>query len=538
MTAGVRGDAGSGRPSDLSAVGAARGRSDGASDPRFDDLIAVLRRAKQRASLLQFAENLATAIALGLAVFCLLALVHRVMPGLAPIVGFEWLTLPAWLADIGAPPLPQHVLVAVIAGIAALIASEYLLYRRRTVGIDRMAVAADRRYGTAERLSTALALARKSDRNGVVGEALLNDALKRAGTVDESSLVPFRVPRPAIAIPVLTVAAILLALWPQPEPRAQSTADLPRTSAAAQAADLERLEVAANLQAVAAVLAQDGETRNDPVLQGIANELNELGLLVAANSDINAGDLANELERLRDLTAGAYERAGVGDRDPANQTRLVEGALEEFRQTEFGENTGDTAVAPEGPQAPQLPTDEDGNAPEVATIDAGEDGGAQAPLGGMDVAADDIDPADGAPAANANPIRGNQTTDYDNPYDEVEPTTRAMPDEAELIGVGEGYEGDVAGLGGADLWGEAGAITPIGVDGEFVLEDEDPANGRMIRLNLPPIAELMGVDAGELAEGDGWRQLAEQEVQRTIIPAQARDAVGRYFQTLTPGTAE
>ena len=125
------------------------------------------------------------------------------------------------------------------------------------------------------------------------------------------------------------------------------------------------------------------------------------------------------------------------------------------------------------------------------------------------------------------------------PYEEGDIGGVPAPAEGELIGAGEGLGDDRPGIGDAALFGPDGRpIDPALVVGEMMLIDPDPADGRMLRFNLPPIEQLMGVAADGLEAGDGWRAFNEQEVKRAEVPAQDREVVGRYFQAIMAGPGE
>jgi hypothetical protein len=106
----------------------------------------------------------------------------------------------------------------------------------------------------------------------------------------------------------------------------------------------------------------------------------------------------------------------------------------------------------------------------------------------------------------------------------------------ELAGAAEGA-GDIAGIGGAALFGPDGRpLDPIAIAGQMLLQDRT-RDGRRIQLNLPPLTELMGVDAGALDTG-AWRNLIERQVNRTALPAADREVIMRYFEAMMREPAE
>jgi len=534
---GPRSKAGGASPSAMSVPVPSWQRPEGLIDLRLGTIVETLMLAGRRAALRSLVENVLVSVTVGLALFCALALANWVLGGLSPLLSLEWLALPAWLTDAAPSPIPYHLAAALFVSIATLLTLEILRYSRSR-GIIGLAVAADRRFAAAERLSTALTLARRGSTGGVVGEALIQDALRWSQKVNEDELVPWRLPRTAMAIPGLVLLAVLLAWLPQAigDDDSPAPANPSQVEAQAPEPEPERLALAEDIRAIAAIIAQDGRSRNDLEIQGIAGELNELGREVATNPELDAGAIANELERLRELAAGAYDRVGLDEEDAGNNARLIQNALNEVDQdadvmagAEFGED-----------QQPAPPADDNAEIGGIG-LQGGElpEGAPMVAPPGTEVDPQNLNNTDAPGIVQAEPIGAPPLANYDTPYDEDVPIDRPMPEEGELIGVGDGFEGDVAGLGAADLFGPDGEIlVPGDTEGEFVLVDEDPADGRMIRLNLPPIAELMAVDGETLAEGDGWRQFDEQEVQRTTVPAEARAAVGRYFETLSAGEAE
>jgi hypothetical protein len=514
----------------------ATGVGGAAQDHRLSALIDALTMARRRSVVRMFVEGLVASIAIGLGLFCLLTLAHVLLGGLAPILSFSWLSVPAWLAEWRPAPMPQHLLVSLFGVIAAIVVAQFAAASRRP-GIMRMAQAADHRFTLNERLTTALQLAKApaASRN-VVSEALMRDVARRTATVDPRKLTPLRLKWQALSVPLLAVLAAILIIWP-PEPVSFGTGTRTAVQVVAPGAmnEEERLGTAAQLQAIAAILIQDGEERTNPTLQALGNELNRLGLELQANPNVDRAAVARELERLRDLAAEAYTRAGVTAEDPANHAALLDTAIEAV----------DPALLDGGANLPQATIDENAVAPELDApfegigIEAGRPGQVTAPPPGMDVRAEDINPRAGAGAPADLASGGLDDYDFDDPYYEGDIGNIAAPAEAEIIGAGEGFGGDLPGLGagGNPLAGDGAPILPGLADGEMLLADPDPGNGRMITLNLPPLAELMAVGEDGLQIG-AWRAFIEQQVERGTIPAEDLEAVGRYFQAILAETDE
>ncbi len=503
---------------------------------RLAGVVENLVRARRRSDVTTFLHGATTSLVIGLALFCLLELMYGVLGGLAPLLSFEWLSVPAWLADWRPGAVPQHLVIAVIGGVAALIVAQFTAISRRP-GVGSMAQAADRRFALDERLSTALELAHAPTSSvGVVGEALLQDAARHSEVVDTRRLAPIRLPKRAFAVPILAAIAVLIANSP-PTPLLESspTRASSTDAVAVTMTEAERLDIAGDLRSIAAILAQDGEERADPVLQAIASELNRLGFELEANPQADRAGLADELERLLDLAAEAYARAGVGEDDAGNHARLVQTALNEVDPERAAAAADAAALNPE--LAEEAANDFEMPLEGVA-LEGGDlgDGNALALPPGLVVWADQITPGEGAGIRAE--IRGGLGED-DNPYEEGDIGGVPAPAEGELIGAGEGLGDDRPGIGDAALFGPDGRpIDPALVVGEMMLIDPDPADGRMLRFNLPPLEQLMGVATDGLEAGDGWRAFNEQEVKRAEVPAQDREVVGRYFQAIMAGPGE
>jgi hypothetical protein len=513
---------------------------EGVRDGRLADLVENLARARRRSLLRTFLDGLITSIAIGLALFVVLELLYLILGNLAPILSFEWLAVPAWLADWRPSPVPQHMVVAVIGAVAALVVAQFAAAAHRP-GIGRMARAADRRFAMEERLSTALELAQSPNKSpGVIREALLQDAARRASDVDIRRLAPMRLQWQALAVPVLALIAALIVINP-PTPVVIGGTSGSSTTVGGNAGGTtatmtpdERAETAGQLRAIAAILAQDGQARLDTTLQAVANELLALGDQIENNPAIDRAALGDELQRLLDATNNAYAQAGVNPGDAANRTQLIDNAIRAVDPNRYqvadGGASGAGGAAPDGLETPREHMGLDGaNVPTEGAITLPRT---------AEVAAENANVVEGANVPDE--LNHNFAGEPDNPYDEDSAVIDnvAVNPEVAVVGFGEGAGGDLAGRGAAELFDAAGnPINPGPTDGEITLMDADPGNGRMITLNLPPVTELMPVDTNGLQTGV-WQPLNEHEVTRTEVPAAALDVVGRYFQMLQAENAE
>ncbi len=513
------------------------GPREGVYDGRVADLVESLVRARRRSELRTFIDGALTSIAVGLALFILLELLNSVLGSLSPILSFSWLSVPVWLSDWRPAPLPQHMIVALIAAVAAMIVAVVTAASHRP-GIGRMARAADRQFAMQERLSTALELAQSPAKSpGVIREALLQDVARRAPSVDVRSLTPLRLSWRAVAVPVLAVIAALIVITP-PAPIAvggpAGRTEINNVAGAAGTTTLtadERTQTAGQLRAIAAIVAQDGQARSDPTLQAVANELLALGNEVEANPALTRGDIGDLLQRLADATDAAYAAAGLQPGDAGNRTQLLNDTLRAVDPGRY--QVANTDPRPRtDPNGLDTPREHTG----LAGANVPTDGPITLPTATGDV-----------PAANVNVVEGANVPDElnhhlapepDNPYagDDLNPddmpTDIAVNPDVAVVGFGEGAGGDLAGAGTAELFDAAGRpINPGATDGEIMLIDPDPGNGRMITLNLPPVTQLLPVTTDGLTTGV-WQALNEHEVTRTQVPAAVLEAAGRYFQTL------
>ena len=494
----------------------------GIHDSRMAALVDSLSRAQRRSNARAVINGLVTSVLIGLALFVVLELLHSVLGGLSPILSFEWISVPSWLGEWRPAPVPQHLIVAIAGGFAALIVALVTAVLSQP-GLGRMARAADREFASQERFSTALQLAKSNVAIGVVGEALLEDAARRAAEVDARRLTPISLGWQTLLVPVLAIVAVLIVNSPPAPILADAFDGAASLTATANGTptftDDERLGAAGEIRAIAAILAQDGQTRSDPVLQAVANELNALGNELAANPGMDRTAVGDELERLADAARNAYAAAGLGETENGNYAQLVDDALRAV-------DPGRYVIEENAPG--QEPVRQEG------VFDAGTVAGATVPTEdtitlpeGPNVITDGIEVVEGAN------VPAELQHQWDNPYEETDYGDEyAVNPEVEIIGLGEGVGGNLAGLGAAELGGGAGGpIVPGLTEGELLLVDPDPGNGRMIQLNLPPLAELMAVDTEGLETGL-WRQFQEGEVERTAVPAADLEAVGRYFQAM------
>ncbi|MGD9738184.1 MAG: hypothetical protein AB7O56_11910 [Bauldia sp.] len=500
-------------------------------DQRLSDLIERLARARRRVTLNALLSGAIVSIVIGLGVFCVLQL-------LSGLFGSSWPVAFSFnLNDTFDRAVGQHIVVALIVAAAAFVAALVTAMSGRP-WINSMARAADVRFRLNEMMSTALEVAAER-RSGVVSEALLQSAQARVGSVDADALVPMRAPRIVFAIPVLLALAVWLAISPPPavfERAFGGTAGGPEIATTELAA---RAQTAADLHAIAAIVRQDGEERADPTMQAIARQLDDLAAQMEANPALDREAAGAALERLNDLLATAYERAGEAEDNTRNHSRLLQNAFEQFDPAR--------AAAAAQREAATRPPPEQAN-PEAAGIDApfeavglrgGEvegAGNAGAPMPGLGIRPENLDGAAQGPGNRAE-ILSDEYLAYgeDDVYGPEGPDGPGGPIPAggEFVAPAAGGEaGDIAGLGGAALFGDAAAMTALEAAGEMMLADRNPGNGRTITLDLPPLTQLLGVTADGAPAPGAWQAQVEGQVTRTPVPVGDRATVQRYFDAL------
>jgi len=509
--------------------------SSGASDSRLAGVVERLGQARRRTAYGAFVTVATIGVLVALALFCLLELMQGLLGDLAPWLAFANLPVPAWLAAWRPAPVPQHLMLAVDVAILAMIAAPLVAMARRPE-IDRMARAADRHFHMNESVSTALEVAGAPDRfayTGVVGEALVKSVHDRTDKVDAADLVPVRLPRAAIGVPVLIAVAALLTVAPPPPLLQEAFAALRPPPEVGGFTEADRHDAAVTLQAIAAILKQDGEDRADPQLQQIAHDLEQLGQQFANNPGMGAGELAAGLERLMALATEAYRRVGEDPNSPKNFGRLIG---ETFNQvTAKAARTiapGARAMQqqdgwnrPDNPFTGLMTTRDEYNGP--GRNDAADMVPPAGVLG---------DPGDGRFGAEGDGIvdaLGDRPPGSDDVYGPDGPGGGGGPLGEMVGGADMAGPGDFAGKGTQALFGEYMARLGLAAEYEMMLKNAAGGGGRRTRFNLPP---QMGGDnpglGGAPAATGGWVAKQEHEVTRTPLPATARDIVSRYFQAL------
>lgn len=521
------------------AIGSPSSDRIGEPDPRLLGLVERLRHARSR-SAAGLATNAAIASVLfGLAVFVGFQLAFGLLGGLAPGLAFSQLSAPDWLAALGSEPIPQHTLIALGAAILAVPVALGMALSKNPQ-ILAVARAADRKFQTSESMSTALEVANApGGPSGVVAQALMDIAGAQADTVDPKRLVPVQAPRLALGLPVMLGLAVLVATLPPPPLLEQALDAIGAANFEPEFDGGQRLQTAEDLRRIAAILQQDATQRANPELQAIARQLDFLAMELADNPDLPKQPVIEEMERLVEAAGEIYGGAGELPGTPRDLSRLLEFALDRMdpdAQNLVPRNFDGEVGAP-APEAGEAEAREEAveNAFEAVALNTPEpeENKAQNPMPGMTINPRQLGEGDEGDM----PADLNEAPDaFTEIYGELGVDDRRFErGGAELIGLaGGGEAGDFAGVGEGDLFGPIGERDPIDVAWEMFLEAEI-REGRGIRIDLPPIAELREA-GGEAPEGAArWEAQAEKEVTRIRLPALDREAVSRYFRALLVG---
>jgi hypothetical protein len=403
---------------------------------------------------------------------------------------------------------------------------------RRAPNLSKFARAADHKLALRERLSTALDVDARASPDAPldpVRSALLADVEGRAPDIDPRAIVKFGVPRAVWLLPALAIIAVVLHLVPidafaSRNPVADSLGNNALSQDAAE-------NVIVNLRRIADLLNQDADQRADPYLRTIARALTRLETGVE-HASVDRHRLADALDRLLAHSRQAYAQNGKGDRgemDP-KAVDLLAAARDDI-----------AGLSPDRPPTPRRPDNAGAAAPAAAQ---------QAARGATPPASSPSRPRQARPGAAVAPPQSNgapERTDAQkggDEYGDLESDLRTQKERAfteqqrslraavQAVGAaadaGAG-EGDRAGNGTRPLGNDAPTRTDLAPGSDMLLPDRTGNNGRRIRIELTPQAELSDV-APPSAGGDrNWRHIGEQPVARSAFDARHRKAVGRYF---------
>ncbi|MCW5714702.1 MAG: hypothetical protein KIT43_09350 [Bauldia sp.] len=499
--------------------------------PRLREVTARLVRARRLALIGALAEALAMAVAAGLVTWCLLRLAVAIL----------WIeTSAATLASASVTVAGLALAMATISAIA------------EGPSLAALARRADATFLLDERISTAVEVA--DGPSTPVTRALLADAEGRARAILPGAILGGRTAGLAFPLLGLALLAALLLLAPLP-PAASAFRPGPPTASVVLGMD-EATTLAGELRAIATTIAADAARRDDAFLAAIAAEIGETAQRLEAGEPVERAAIGEDLARLGDYAAMAYERGG----DPAapvtalSRLAAATAAGTAPRTGPGSAPNGGTPAAPADPLQlspaappvpagdPAMPGQADPAGPEAPATPLPETGVRATPA--AEITGDAVQEpcnfdagGDCAVAAGENPFgleRGNVNMPPD-PGGAAPPNAPEGPAMAEgqLIGpaadAGAG-EAVFAGQGTRPL-GETPGDDPGTLDdgGAMLLPDRGTGTGDRIRLDMPPPPGGAILIEGALPPGVAWRVLTEVEVARTLLPPAEREIAGRYF---------
>lgn len=486
-------------------------------------LVSAWQRARQRALV----EAVVAGVFAGLAGLLVLALL-RIAPadalgGLAPLREATWpLFVPAALAIL-------------------VFAVSYLYRSTRLPSVLALAQEADSRFGFKETVSTVTEL----DQSGRTPDSAVLSALYRSAEadgarIDPQALVPIRLPRLALALPVLLVAAVaVLALTPAARLAEAERVASTETAPSATIADDEREQLAQDITRVAEVINKQLDVVGDPYMQAVARTLETLSERIASDPNLTRGELVEALDALaahteaatgyvprslRDQVADVLDTIARGVETPT--TRVAEASA-----TEGQEVPGESDLQGTPPQSQGDDEGGSGAPSELsAMLDAMEAN--QEFLGrGVDVDNETGDTADSVANANYYEIARQRNA-------EMEAQAAQMGENAQVIGAAadaQAGESQLAGQGTDELDLGGGELTGVEFESgdELLLAANPSGEGRRFEMDLPPEAEFSAVDRNVvLPEGTGWAYTPESTPERNGVGLLNRDAVSTYLQAL------
>jgi hypothetical protein len=522
------------------------------------DLAAVAARlaaADRRARSNRWLAALTIGVAGGLLILLALEIWRRFDPA-----GFD--SFAGAVALDAARPLLQALAMAALPAIA-IGAGALVVLARRAAPMIAMARSADRTFELKERISTAMEVAGHGW-HGPVERALIGDAGKRAAAIQPGRLEPLRLPSLAWGGVAVLAFALILQFAPGTIPAAEqipaagspAAGDLPPDPLAAA----EQAQAAEAVTRIAAMIAAEAEETADPYLGAVGRTMAVLGEDIAAAETVDRNELVGELNRLLGHAQEAALRPAAFP-EPAAAPELIENLIRDMAPPEPAAATPMATAAPANPGqggAATAPTNDVANP--VAMVPPGPergigDGTPRPPteqmegnLGGVQIrlreAEDDqvVNQARTGGAAGANAQPGNMGVETNQPPGQggVQGQGQIGP---QMQAGGPTRQGEVGGMdagAAAQQPGAVGAPPPeadFAPDDGMLLEAREAAEGRRIRIEIPPPTLLVEVPVVAIPTPDAWVPLPEAEVAREFLNPEARDLVRRYFTRAQGGPA-
>lgn len=442
-----------------------------------------------------------------------------------------------------------HLLWLALAALLAFLTVAAVQAWRNVPTLLGIAQLADARYDLLERVTTAFETLQRGAETPVQ-KALLDDAAARSRQIDPAELVPNSLPWPIWPSVALTGVAMVLILLPQPaalapDSRTASTANMEGSTPEGR---IE--ETGAKVRRVAELVGRDAEASRDPYLQAVARSFDDLGRRIEAG-ELGQAEIDNEVGRLLQH----LERALGGD-DAAASAGLLGYGAENRGDAGPGGSRTDADVAPEGaattdtePAVDEATGRQDRSNGEVSSSTAGEQDtatGLDELLNRLQARLEAREPEDRPPQPRTQSAENDSAGGF---YTDIDPDLVAEIEErqnrltrqrAENRAGGEPVgAAEESNEGPGDLAGEGAQPLGIGANGvpESDSERFDPlqlpggrqADGRRIRIEIPPDAEFTEVDALAEPMSGGWRRSRGGTSAGTLLGMMDRDVVSRYF---------
>ena len=396
----------------------------------------------------------------------------------------------------------RALLVVVASGLLGFAGLVFLLTAWAPTPV-RLAMAADRHYGLAEKLATAIEV--RPGQASAVGAALLVDAEQAAQRADPKEVAPWFASRLrwAMAAPVVALLLALAAFGLG----AGSGAD----EAGSPPVEAERPVSAGDIAAAAELIAADAQTRDDPELAEVAAEMRALADRLEA-ADIDEGE-RGELAELLDRAGNRYGNP-LHDWPPfeGDQSGLAD-RMEAARLREGQDGPANPPGAAGGAGAPGAP----GGETAAGEPEAGEIKPSDLPGGGEEGQGLGIAPPTNAQQSSA---MGEETG-----LDDATPQTAAQ---GAAEGAGEA-ESNMAGTGEGPA-ANAGAPSlppPLGFAETQTLAAQTTLDAERVRSSESTEARRTVVE--DRAISRQWPRQDAMPVERQPVPPSAAPAVTRLF---------
>lgn len=418
---------------------------------------------------------------------------------------------------VTALPVSAEILAGSAAAIVLVVG--LIVAALRLPRLDAVARGLDAELELDERVSSALEVSEDWPRDdNVVAAALLRDVEARAEGFDPRRLVPLHT-RGLVATAIAALVAGAAALLVPAAANVPADGPVIEEAAPAETASHDGKIDDSEIRQLAELLREDSEKRRNEFLAAIANSMEKLAEDAAAGRP--ESEIDEQLRQLMDMAKQAYGKS-LPDWMPPDTSDLADldrRLQEKADQPALPSMVGVSYENPYEMGYYGLPSDWKGPVGRDKTFDEMAREGAQQGEG-MDAK---VDP---------NAEGGGDTGISPNLPFEAKPLEEAAEVTAAPAGAAaDSSKGDAQMAGGgeeaissADL-----AAAEYAASADMSIRTDRPeAEGKRIRLELPPDAE--STEAGDSDLGSGSRGRAEADsVSRSLVDAQARAVIARYF---------